>query len=136
MALVGSLASICGTLASGHRMGIGELTSEEMAFQMLQMQICFIAVRAFVLAVGILVRVGGWFPCSWSWPSRVSRQHATATLLAHDMYGLWFLVGEHGSMRIELGMRCQTHRTDSDILQAVGHGRWCQLHDVRIGRCG
>ena len=54
MALVGALARVCRWLAYAREAGRDLLTSQKMALQVLQVQVCLVAVRALVLAIGVL----------------------------------------------------------------------------------
>jgi hypothetical protein len=60
-----------------------------MPFQMFQMEIGLVAMRAFVFAFSVLIWIRRRFARSWSWATRVCWQHATAALLADNMYRLW-----------------------------------------------
>lgn len=117
MALIGPLARV----------------SKKMPLQMFQVQISFVTVRTFVLAIGVLIGVGWCFSRGWSWPPRMGRQHASATLLAYDMYRFWFLIREHGRVRIELGMGCHAHAPNANVLQPIRQRRRSYLEYVGVG---
>ena len=72
-----------------------KLTSQQMALEMLQMQVRLVAVRTLILALGVLGSSSGRLACSWRGPTGVCRQYSATTLLADDVHRLRLLVGEH-----------------------------------------
>lgn len=102
MALIGSLAGVCGTSVAWPWLGENKqvLTSQQMALQMLQVEVRLVAVRTLILALCVL-RGSRWrLACGRSRPPGVGRQNTTSTLLANHVQWLRFLVREHRSMWI------------------------------------
>jgi hypothetical protein len=72
MALVWALTRVCETSVAGALVGnILELTAKEVALKMFQVQVGFIAMRAFVLALGVLGGRGRGFSSRRRRPTRV-----------------------------------------------------------------
>lgn len=92
------------------------LTSEEMALEMLQVQVRLVAMRTLILALSVLGRVGDGLSDSRAWAARVGRQHTATSLLSYDVNRLGLLVGEDGRVRVELGVR-HTHAGGAHILK-------------------
>ena len=80
------------------REGVGRalLTSQKMALQVLQVQVCLVAVRALVLAVGVFGGGIGRLAYSWLRSSWMRGQHTASPLLADNVHWLWLLVREDG----------------------------------------
>ena len=71
-----------------------------MALEVLEMEIGFVTVRAFILALRVLGRIRGRLASGRSGTTRMSGQHTAPSLLSHNMERLGLLVGEHRRMRI------------------------------------
>lgn len=71
--LVRALARVCVVLGVARLADGGVLTSQKMALQMLQVQVRLVAVRALVLAIGVLGRLGGCLSSGGRWSARVRR---------------------------------------------------------------
>lgn len=77
--------------------------SKQMTLQVLRVQICLVTVRAGILAIGVLLRDhalrGGattlWGRIRSSWRTR---ENSAASLRAHDVGGLLFVLHEGGSL--------------------------------------
>lgn len=104
VALVGSLTGVCVALACARRAKDTILTSQKMALQMLQVQVRFVAMWAFVLAIRVLCRGGGRLACGRSWPARVCRQDSATTLLTDNVYGLRLLIRKDRRVRVQRGV--------------------------------
>lgn len=101
MALVGALARVCRWLAYAREAGRDLLTSQKMALQVLQVQVCLVAVRALVLAIGVLGGLSRRLSSSRSRSARMCGQDTATALLADDVHGLRLLVGKHRRVRIQ-----------------------------------
>jgi hypothetical protein len=89
------ITSAEGVLAEMALVGSFTGVSQQMALEMLQMQVRLVAVRTLILALGVLGSSSGRLACSWRGPTGVCRQYSATTLLADDVHRLRLLVGEH-----------------------------------------
>ena len=107
-----------------------ELTSQQVALQMLQMQVCLVAVRALVFALGVFGRVRDGFANGGAGTARMGGQHTATTLLADDVHRLGVLVREDGRVRVKCRMT-HAHATSAYVLQTSGEGVLAQRVRVR-----
>jgi hypothetical protein len=84
MALVWSLTSV----------------SQQMTLEMLEVQVRLVAVRALVLALGVLGSSGGSLACGGRGPSGMRGQDSATTLLTDDVNRFGLLVGKHGRVGV------------------------------------
>lgn len=77
-----------------------ELTAEQMALQMFQVQIRLVAMRALIFTFRVLGRVGGRLSCCRRGPTRVCRQNTAPSLLPNNVQRLRLLVRKHRRVRI------------------------------------
>jgi hypothetical protein len=71
-----------------------------MALQMLQVQICFVTMRALVFSLCVLGGICGGLACRGSGPTRMRRQYTAPSLLSNNMQRLRLLVCENRRMRV------------------------------------
>jgi hypothetical protein len=88
--------SVAGTHVEG-----SVLTSQQMALQVLQVQVRLVAVRAFVFALGILRRCRGCLARSGRGSAGMRRQNASPSLLADDVHRLGLVVVEDRRVRVQ-----------------------------------
>jgi hypothetical protein len=74
--------------------------SQQMALEMLQVQVRLVAVRALVLALGVLSSSGGSLACSGRRPTGMRGQNSATTLLTDNVNRFWLLVGKHGRVGV------------------------------------
>jgi hypothetical protein len=77
-----------------------ELTAEQMALQMFQVQIRFVTMRALIFTFRVLGRVGGRLSCCRRGPAGVCRKNTAPSLLSDNVQRLRLLVREHRRVRI------------------------------------
>jgi hypothetical protein len=100
MALVWSLTSVCGMLEAELDCMGDRLTSQQMTLEMLEVQVRLVAVRALVLALGVLGSSGGSLACGGRGPSGMRGQDSATTLLTDDVNRFGLLVGKHGRVGV------------------------------------
>lgn len=71
-----------------------------MALKMLQMQVGLVAVRTFVLALGVLGRVGGRLSSRGRWSAGMRGQDTASSLLSNNVQWLGLLVCKDRRMRV------------------------------------
>ena len=71
-----------------------------MTLKMFQVQICLVAVRTLVFALGVLGRVGGSLSGGGRGSTRMRGQDAAPSLLSNDVKWLRLLVRENRRMRV------------------------------------
>lgn len=79
--------------------------SKKMAFEMFQVQVCFVAMGALVFSLGVLGSLGGRLACSRSWSARMRGQNTAPSLLSDDVDRLRLLVRKDRRVRVQRRMR-------------------------------
>jgi thiamine monophosphate synthase len=117
------------------RKGVGRalLTSQKMALQVLQVQVCLVAVRALVLAVGVLGGLGRRLARSRSRSARMCGQDTATALLTDDVHGLRLLVCKHRRVRVQRRM-VHAHTAGGATHLVVLGGSGGQQRRLRVGR--
>jgi hypothetical protein len=133
MALVGTLARVCQGLDYAREAGGDLLTSQKMALQVLQVQVCLVAVRALILAIGVLGGLGRRLASGRSRSARMCGQDTATALLADDVHGLRLLVRKHRRVRVQRGVvHAHTASGAAHLVVLRGCGR--QQRRLRVGR--
>jgi hypothetical protein len=96
--------------------------SQQVPLQMLQVQICLVAMRALELVVCVLSRIRRRFPNSRSRPAWMGWQHSASSLLSYHMYWLRLLVSQHLGMRVRAKLAGETDAALAQVLQRTR--RW------------
>jgi hypothetical protein len=121
MALVGAFSRVWSRLAH-FVYRINRHTSQQVPLQMLQVQICLVAMRALELVVCVLSRIRRRFPNSRSRPAWMGWQHSASSLLSYHMYWLRLLVSQHLGMRVRAKLAGETDAALAQVLQRTR--RW------------
>ena len=133
MALVGSLARVCGTLGLAIDWVLRKLTSQKMALEVLQVQVRFVTMRTLILALGVLCCGSRRFACGGRGPTGMGRQNSAPTLLADDVDWLGLLVGEHRRVRVHRRVLQSHARRGAHLVAGGVCGRGGQHGRLRIG---
>lgn len=133
MALVRSLTRVCDTLGFARQARVVVLTSQKVALQVLEMQICLVAMGALVLAISILCGLSGRLASSRGGTTRVCRQDTATTLLADDVHWLRLLVGKNRRVRVQRGV-AHAHAASGAAHLVVLSGCGRQQRSLRVGR--
>ena len=104
-----------------------------MALKVLQVQIRLVTMRALILAIGILCRLGRRLSSGRSWPTGVGRQDSATALLTDNVHRLRLLVCKDRRVRVQRGM-VHAHTSSWTTQLVVVSGRSGQQRGLRVCR--